>query len=161
MRFRIAIKHPNFRIYGLSQLIDYGEYQEFFSSHHAFARPIPIVIQHMVSRMEINLMDNLTSFRPIDAEPQLMMERQVKSIEDFLIFRPINNAKEIIVPDYQVQDLLQMIIAKQDPKQAELRENKRKEWRKFQREINQAERIDVENVLDNRSDIVAQLVCVR
>lgn len=160
MRFRFAIKHPNYRIYGLSQLVDFAEYQEFYGNHR-FDRPAPLVINHMVSRAESRLIDDLSKFNPVDCEPQLNMESKIKSIEDFMIFRPIDKAKEIIVPDFQINDLLKMIIEKQDPKQAEIREKKRKEWRKFQREINEAQTINVEEVIDNRSDIVAQLVCVR
>jgi len=160
MRFRLAIKHPNFRIYGLGDLMDYGEYAEF--KDNVYRQYPPVHIKYMASRMDIHVYDNLSNMNPIDCEPQFnIKETQVKSIEDFMIFRPINKANEIIVPDFQVRELLDLILKKQDPKQAEIRENKRKEWRKFTRQVNDAETISVEQNLDNRNDIVAQLICIR
>ncbi len=160
MRFRLAIKHPTYRIYGLGDLMDYGDFAEF--KDNVYRKYPPVHIKHMVSRMDVHVFDDLSKFNPIDCEPQFNMRKeQVKSIEDFMIFRPINKATEIIVPEFEIKDLMDMIIQKQDPKQAEIREKRRKEWRKFSRAINEANTFSVEQELDNRNDIVAQLVCIR
>lgn len=163
MRFRIALRHVGLRIYGLSQMIGYAEFRDLYSSDNMMGRPTPpIHIQYMASRMEINIIDNsMQNFYPVDAQPSIMINQQRKSIEDFMMFRPIGKANEIVVAEYDVAELLDMIKNKQDPKQAEIREKKRKEWRKFQREINQeGASIQYEQQIDNRNNIVAQLITI-
>lgn len=160
LRCRFAFKHPNFRIYGLSNLINYAEFYDSYSQDKGIFRQLPpLVIQYMASRMEIILYENFKNFQPIDAQPSIITEEK-KNIEDFMIFRPIGNTKELIVTPQQVPELLDLIIAKQDPKQKEIREKKRKEWRKFAREINETQAISIEEEIDPRKNIVAQLITV-
>lgn len=92
-------------------------------------------------------MPAMSAFNPVDAEPRLLLT-EVRSIEDFKIFRPLAKKKEIIVPRESVSELLERIHQLQDPKQAELREKRRKEFRKFNREVNEYELA---------TDIVAQI----
>lgn len=164
MRFRIAIRNVNYRIYGISKLIPYEEFREVYVGDNPRYQGMtpPIHIQYMASRMEINIMDNdMDKFHPIDALPSVVINKKRKSLEDFMMFRPIAKSNEIIVADYEVGQLLDMIKNKQDPKQAELRERKRKEWRKFQREINsQGMSIEYEQQIYNRNNIVAQLITI-
>jgi len=158
---RFAFKHPNFRIYGISQSVDLAMYWDNTFHHKNPFATLPVIdINYMASRMEVVLYDDLTKFEPIDATPSFnTMER--KNIEDFMIFRPIGNAKEIIIAEPEVSGLLDMILKKQDPKQEEIREKKRKEWRRFISKINEeGMRIDYEKIEDNRNNIVAQLITV-
>lgn len=157
---RLALKHPKFNIYGISQTSDYNQYLEM--NRNYYGECPPIVIQHMASRMQLNLMDNLSQFNPVDCEPQVNPPNmEVRDIEDFLIFRPINKSKEIIIPESSAIELLDEIIKKQDPKQKEIRNKKRREWIKFTKEINQAEAVYSEKRINDRDDILAQIVCVR
>jgi hypothetical protein len=159
MRFRVAIKHPHYRVYGLSDLLPFDQYYEVLSSQNPFKELPFINIMHMASRMEINLMDNLSNFNPVDCVPSFT-EMERKSIEEFSIFRPIAKQNEFVIPKHSVPELLGMIVDLQKPIQADIREKRRKEWRRFAREINQAERIDYEQIQDNREEIVAQLITV-
>jgi len=159
MNFRFALKHPNFRMYGISQMIPYYDFYDVYQRKDGFSSLPPIIIVHMVSRMEINLYDDLSKMQPIDALPTFV-ENEKKDIEDFMIFRPIGKSQEIIVSPQEVPELLNMIIKKQSPKQAELREKKRKAWRKFAREVNEAQVINYDKIEDNRNDIIAQLIAV-
>ena len=113
----------------------------------------------MASRFEINLCDNFSKFVPIDTQPSFVTS-DINNIEDFNIFRPIGKVNEIIVSKQETPCLLEMILKNQDPKQKEIREKKRKAWRKFSKEINNEKIISYENIVDNRSNIVAQLVNV-
>lgn len=155
MRFRIAIRNVNYRIYGISQLIPYEEFREVYTGDNYNGNTPPIYIQYMASRMEINIMDDLSKFEPVDALPSVIINKQRKNIEDFMMFRPIGKANEIIVSDYEVKELMDMITKKQDPKQAEIRERKRKEWRKFTQEVNEVASIQYEKEIDN-----AQLITI-
>lgn len=160
MCIRIAIKHPDMRIYGISDLYNFTDFHDGFSRPYLGNGP-QINIRYMVSRMEIRVMDNLSAFNPIDATPQLNIQEKIKSIEDFMIFRPLDKAKELIVAPHEVNELMDMILKNQDPKQKEIREKKRKEWWQFTREINEGTIVNLEERIEPRNDIVAQLVCVR
>lgn len=143
-------------------MINYADFRDTYGSDMMYGRPTPpIHIQYMASRMEINIIDNnFNAFSPVDAQPSIMINQQRRNIEDFLMFRPIAKANEIIVADYEVSQLLEMITKKQDPKQAEIRYKKRKEWRKFTREINDGASVQYEQQIDNRNNIVAQLITI-
>lgn len=160
LNYRFAFKHPNYRIYGLTNLIKYDNFYDAYM-HGQFVNELPpLTIQYMASRMEIRLLDNLTKFQPVDCVPNLSINEQIKSIEDFMIFRPIAKEGEIIVAPETVPELLDLIIKKQDPKQKELRELKRKQWRQFTREINEGTVVNFEQEFDPRKNIVAQLITV-
>ena len=157
---RFTFKNPNCRIYGLSNLVSYADYFDSYKDGQFYRQIPPLIIQYMASRMEINIFDNLAKFRSVDTLPNIVEEIQKKDIEDFNIFRPIGNIKELIVTPQSVPELLDLIIQKQDPKQKEIREEKCKKWRKFAREINQAEMIKIEEEIDPRKNIVAQLITI-
>lgn len=143
-------------------MIDYVTFRDVYQGDGYGQATPPVTIQYMASRMEINIIDNkFDAFQPVDAQPCVIINQQRRNIEDFMMFRPIGKVNEIIVADYEVKELMEMITKKQDPKQAEIREKKRKEWRKFQREINQEGlRVDYEQQIDNRNSIVAQLITI-
>jgi len=164
---RMAFRNTGYNIYGISNPISREEcldMKSMFINGHPRSDLVfnyfpPLTINYMASRMHVELREHSMEFMPIDATPAFET-REVKSIEDFQIFRPIGNPKELIVTPDSVPELLELIMKKQDPKQFEIREKKRKEWRKFTREINQAESISVEERIDPASSIVAQLITI-
>ena len=133
-RVRIALRHPDLRLYGVSAAIDYYGLDSQRRLSMAGPQDLVIPIQHMASKMEIHCMDNLSNFHAIDAEPSFITNAP-RSIEDYKIFRSIRQAEQqIIVPQHSVPELLEQILKMQDPKQKEIRENRRREIRKFMRE---------------------------
>jgi hypothetical protein len=158
MNYRFALKHPSFRIYGITEPVRFDSYYDgLIQSGNPFG-DLPIInVRFMASRLDIRLNDDLSKFTPIDTQPSFI-EYKEKSIEDFMIFRPIGKANEIILVEQEVPELLDLILKKQSPQQAEIREKKRKEWRKFTTEINGCSIIDYEKIEDNRNNIVAQLI---
>lgn len=146
---RIAIKHPGLRLYGLSNKVDHRMTERNLLSHDS---GLEVMIER-ISAGDLQVITHIgaspvmSEFNPVDAEPHLSMT-EPRSIDDFKIFRPLAKEKEIIVPRETVGELLQRIHLLQDPKQEELREKRRKEFRKFNREVNEYELA---------TDIVAQI----
>ena len=90
---------------------------DFFRAHSdpRIVEALTFQIVHMAGHMTIQAMMNPMAFKPIDAKPQIIMATP-KNIEDFDIFAtPLVRTKEIIVAEPSVADLLEQIIAKQDP----------------------------------------------
>lgn len=132
---RLALKHPHFKMYGLSEMVDINRSNPMNPYH----QEMRLVMRQMASELVVRLMDNFSKFQAIDAEP-LFIQEEIRSIEDCRIFRPIRQAEQqIIVPKHSVPELLDQILKLQDPKQYEIREKKRKEIRRFMREATDIE----------------------
>jgi hypothetical protein len=154
MRFRVALKHPQYKMYGISHPCSY-DYQRSMNDMAWQALP-EIPMNHMVSEMRINIMDNLANFKPIDAEPQII-HNEIKSIEDMKLFKPINHSKDIVIAPANVNELLESVLKQQDSKQMEIREKKRKEWNRFQGQMIEDYEKYKEQLNEN-NDIVAQII---
>lgn len=145
---RIAIKHPQLKLYGLSSEIDHRMMERDLGARSS---GLEVEIGHLSGGIDVIThvggMPPMAEFNPVDAEPRILFA-EPKSIDDFKIFRPLAKEKEIIVPRESVSELLLRINMLQDPKQAEIREKKQKEFRKFNREVNE---------YNLATDIVAQI----
>lgn len=117
---RVALRHQSMRMYGISESI----YMDYFRYTRHTELP-PIRIQYMASDLTVNIMDDLSRFRPIDAMPQVD-EIERKSIEDFSIFAtPLVRTEEIIIEPETVAECLEIIKRIQKPEQDAIREKKR------------------------------------
>jgi hypothetical protein len=162
---RVAIRHPHFNIYGVSRPVSIFSLSQ---GDRCYGNPvslglfshIPVIIDHMASRFQVVMHDNLSAFQPIDAEPSIYSHAEVKNIEDFMIFKPLNKDKEIIIAPEDVGPILEKILQTQDPKQAEIRENKRKEFRKFVNTMNREgmSMLMEQPVVNPANKIVAQII---
>jgi hypothetical protein len=143
---QIAMKHPALKMYGLTQRIDYHgmadlEGMDMYSG-----------ISLKIARMETEMMidqpmmaigearaPDMRGFVPVDARPVVTMRGRTH-IDDFRIFRPLEQHTQIIVPEQNVDELLAKIHELQDPEQERIREDKRKrinrEMYKFNKEVN-------------------------
>lgn len=118
---RLALRHDVHRIYGLTNRVP----AHFLRIDQHMLGAIRFQVQYMASRLQVQIMDNLSHFRPIDACPQFITE--MKDIEDFKFFAaPLARTEEIIVDPADVGRLLEMIREAQSPRQAEIRERMRK-----------------------------------
>jgi hypothetical protein len=129
---QIALKHPQLSMYGLTEKVDYRRMEDI----EAMQRHSGMCLQ--VIRMETNMMidqpimmlqevvaPGMRGFVPVDARPSVTMKEQTH-IDDFRIFRPMAEHKQIIVPEQNVGELMAKIHELQTPEQDRIREDKRK-----------------------------------
>lgn len=98
---------------------------------------------------------NWSDFSPVDTRPDYV-EVDSQSMRNANIFRKIESANDIVVPEYSVQQLLDMALEMQAPKQREIRDKMRKQRESFAKE-------NVINIDDYRqeTDVVAQIMVAR
>lgn len=129
--FRTALHHPD-GLYGISMPVRLPGVMS--NNPEVYLENVSIPIVFMARDVKVHyIMDNLSGFQPIDAEPTFINE--IKNIEDFKIFRPVKTPEhEIIIPQDKVPELLDKILQMQDPKQKEIREKRRREIRDFMKQ---------------------------
>lgn len=155
MSMSVCIRHPRFQIYGISSPFEM-DYYRFDSMARMDTFPV-VQIRNMASNLQVIVQADFSTFQPIDARPELVTSEK-KHIDDFKIFRPLNAIQEIVVAQPSVKDLLDKIVAQQDPKQAEIREKRRKKARRFDRIM---EGIPLEEqIIKPSEEIVAQIVAI-
>jgi hypothetical protein len=128
-RIRLAIKHPDMGVVGLSEASDYEFLRRAqFGAH----RDLPVFhISHFSSAIMVH---NLRAprvedwnFQPVDSTPHLHLE-PAKDITDLILFTPAKvQAKEIIVAEREVSAILDELLQKQQPMQGEIRDRIRRE----------------------------------
>lgn len=118
MGIRIAMTHRDLKMRGITESVD--DYH-FFGDPLQFGRPLDFHVRYMANDLVVQMMDNLSMFRPIDAMPQFITTER-KSIDDFGIFAtPLVRTQELIVEPETVMELLEKIKAMQSPEQFEIR----------------------------------------
>jgi hypothetical protein len=120
-RARILMKHPEMRIYAMSDAMSY----DFFRQRDG--APVVFVCRHFVTEMVINDTFDLRMFGPIDARPQVVERHMLTEAEDrFKLFAPVlTRTEEIIVEPKTVQECLEHIRKLQAPELAAVRERNR------------------------------------
>lgn len=127
-RIRLAMRHPEMRCVAISQMNDYS----FMRKSDRLQREEwpTFIVNRFAGEMRIEYehsQNPYVNFQSVDCTPH-MIERQVKNIEDLILFTPARvQTKEIIVDEREVKDLLDEIMQRQQPKQAEIRERIRRE----------------------------------
>jgi hypothetical protein len=125
---RLAMKHERARLYAISAPVEYQYFHYMKTRYGSEPPPITFNIIHMSGSIQLHLPQSRpVSFMAIDATPTWSEDRVV-SFEDAIPFRPLNaEAPEIIVPPQSVPELMELVLKLQDPKQAEIRKNRRRE----------------------------------
>jgi hypothetical protein len=119
---QIAFQHPEYRIRGVSNRVRHWDAREMMG--FGGMRDGPRYMEtaaHLASDFVTHTatVAPFSTFRPIDAEPQLMDTRQLMSQN--MVFAPnLARTQEIIVPEHSVDDLLNMMLEKQADNRAEL-----------------------------------------
>jgi hypothetical protein len=139
---RIALKHPGLKLYAITNRTD-CRHLRMIVHDPAGGNPFDVFelhVEHLACEIRVinyATHDNFANFRPIDATPRFEMDTHTKerSLDDFKIFRALPKEKEIIIKPESVGELLAKIQSMQDPFQEELREKRRKEFRKMEREV--------------------------
>ncbi len=159
MCIQMALKHPGLNMYGLTEKLDYhrmGEMEDM-QRHSGIALQIirmetDMQIQQPMMMMQEVVAPDMSGFVPVDARPSVVFKEKTH-IDDFRIFRPLAQHKQIIVPEQSVSELMARIHEMQSPEQDRIREEKQKRLR---RELHKAN-VDA-NSFDINTNIVAQIV---
>lgn len=135
---------------------------ELFHSYreHGYPKHIEFHVAHVAPNfnMRIMTMESTASFRPIDARPEMIESKDV-SLEDLAIFKPVNVSEdfEIYLNKKDESEILDLLLQKQDPKQKEIRENRRhRAWKEKQSPATET----ANQGYDPYGDISRQLVVV-
>jgi hypothetical protein len=163
-RYQFAFSHPQYRFWGLSEPVDMRDaiMAVTIDGRRSGYNMPPIVIRHMASDLRIETRDATydSMFMPIDATPGIEQVHTI-SMADMDIFRIIGDAKEILVPEPNVSELLSQIIEKQAPYQKELREKRRRNYRKFQQQVDELTRgMKNPEPPEPKKELVAQIISV-
>lgn len=114
MRVRLAARHQDFRIYGVSSYVSVDRF-----SYDRKNGPLIFEFKYMASDLRVQLNEMDFAFRPVDARPQIVT---VRSIDDMNIFAaPLARTEEIIVDPQDVMAMLEQIKRMQAPGQADIR----------------------------------------
>lgn len=161
---QIAVKHPKLQIYGLGNIDNSFRYEGPGNIHstYSYLENYPITINWMSFKLEIHMQSygyEFDRFTPVNTKP-VYENYEIKDIQDFRLFTPIDTGKEIIVMKKNVPIMLKEILKYQEPKQAELRENKRKEIRQLLRNAPGVKLEHRMNTLKVEDEQVASLIAV-
>ena len=158
MCMQIALKHPGLAMYGLTDKVDYHDFEHApamdrysgISMNVIRMETSMMILQPTIAFEEVRALD-MSGFVPVDARPSVILQEQTH-IDDFRIFRPLAQQSQIIVPEQNVDELLAKIHELQSPEQDRIREDKKKKMRRELHRCNQDE-----NSYDISTNIVAQV----
>ncbi len=119
-RGRIVMRHQDFHMHGCSNFVDI----DFFGPQYGdqWNRMI-FPVQWMTSGDVLvqRIMDDFSSFNPVDMQPQVLSHSEIENIEDMALFAgvPLARTKEIVVDPATVADMMQEILKMQSPARKE------------------------------------------
>ena len=121
----LIMKHEAYRMYGVSHSIEHN----FFRMHDmaAYRGDVIFHIKYMASRVEVIHHADMGNYRAVSMKPMIStLDVSRKSIEDFNLFTPLTDTREILIEPKDVNECLERILKLQSPKQQELRQAKRR-----------------------------------
>jgi hypothetical protein len=124
-RYRLAMKHEQMKLYAISNHI---ELRNTYLNEPWHMSEVPaFVVKHVAANFQVvQMIDDLSCFQPIDAQPQYV-DTPIRGIEDYNIFAPLGKLEQVLVDkaDMSVVDHLEAIKKLQSNTQRELREKER------------------------------------
>lgn len=112
-RIRIAMKHEGMALYGMSRWTEF-DYERFAYE----PRDYPMIVMQAMGR-EVFIQEHgrvELNFQAIDAKPCFVADRKVTRLEDLAHFAaPLVRSREIIIPEENVDELLEKILKLQQP----------------------------------------------
>lgn len=138
---RFIIKHPNYHVYGISEMAELAYRDLRLNSQdfggNPFVMPGVELPFQLCSELIINYADPEAfhaRFDLIDAEPTIVTHEPT-SIEDMKLFPPqiVPVENQIIVDPHNVPKLLDIVLEHQSPQQKEIRERLRRQRRRDER----------------------------
>lgn len=124
----LAIKHPSLRVHGYSDMLDFNHRVMGERSHDVrkyLERRQFIFNMQLAEQVQLHVMGE-PHFKGVDATPTYT-ESKIKSLEDLAYFQAMPKPEsDIILPPPSFDEILQMALDHQAPKQKELREKARR-----------------------------------
>lgn len=119
---RLLLRHAAMKLYGVTHGVDE---MIFASRDERWLKEMMLSVQYLVNDMKVNVQLNPSLnpsyFEPIDATPRMI--ESPRSIEDFGLFKTVaRDAPEIYLAEASLEEVLEYALKKQEPKQAEIRE---------------------------------------
>ena len=116
-RHMLAMEHTGYNIRGLAEA--FGENVEMYGSFRGEHLTQPLVFNVTAMGRDVVMMQHtspidFSNFKPIDATPTMRGPFQQK-MSDFDIFAYVEKAPELIIPEENVDQLLQRILDLQQP----------------------------------------------
>lgn len=129
---RLALRHEKLRLYALTNGIELT--MDMIHRLHTMDRPDATFLCFEVITMGgegqmVTVMGEMpkTVFMPVDTFPEYSTGYSRNYLKDMCIFRTIpTEAPELVVAPEKVHEILDLLLKAQDPKQAEIREKKRR-----------------------------------
>jgi hypothetical protein len=119
----IAMRNERAGMSGITAPMTF-EYQRYAHNHYDVRPTLPV---HLMGR-KIEIMHTMgnhwDNFRPIDALPQFVPNREIRALEDFVHFAPaLARTQQLIVPEDSVEELMARILKmQQGPRIERIRE---------------------------------------
>lgn len=153
--FRLAMKHEKAGVYAISSptIINMDTIMRNGSCAPDW---LHFNICHMSNDFRVRILPMpQVAFQAFDAIPQFEDTKEF-SFEEFVPFKPLNSeAPEIFLDKKTAAELIDLAIKKQEPKQAQIREeNRKRKWRE-----KEGANEDYEGY-DAARDIKAQIMCI-
>jgi hypothetical protein len=114
MQMSMALRNERAGMSGITAPMNW-EYERYAMDYGH--RGMPALPVHLMGR-RIEVMHTMgnhwDNFRPIDAQPQFMPNREIRSMDDLVHFAPAHTrTKQLIVPEDTVDDLMERILKMQ------------------------------------------------
>lgn len=130
-RVGIAIHHKELDTYGVSDMMDFDYMRRRigqYNSMQEMLRMQPLVFgMQMAQQVQVHMMmQESPRYMPVDATP-MRMEESLENLEDLALFHSMPKPeKDIILPPPSFDEIMQLALEHQAPKQKELREKARR-----------------------------------
>lgn len=118
---RIAMHHQGMNLRALTEVTEF-DYMHAAHDWNDYLRGVVLHCGMMGREINIHMHGEVSpsAFQPIDATPQVFMERRIVKIEDLAHFAaPLVRSQEIILPEENVPELLERILKLQQPARTE------------------------------------------
>lgn len=125
---RLAMRHEGVRVRGISETQGWDYMREQYGRD-----AMPSIRADLASDFFVTILEPLSAFMPIDAQPQPRPFGVATHFEDFAHFAPaLSRSREIILPEETVPELLERILMLQQPARTErIRREVRDERERF------------------------------
>lgn len=141
---RIAMKHPGIRQYAMAEYecdrnfmvsISSGSHERF----HEALKKMRFYVKYMAPSVQFHIVGVAAPFKTFRTLSDGVIDTNFSSsqrlnLEDMIQFRTSDPTKDIYVPEHNVDDLLKLLLEKQEPAQAEIRAQKMRDQDRARRD---------------------------
>lgn len=128
---QFILRHEQAKLHAITAPLNFRMMEMVRGGSEEYLRALQLNVVCMGSEVRVQVLHQSSSFRlqdfsAVDCTPQ--MSNEEVNLSELKIFRPIStSAPEIIIPTASVDEMMELVLKLQDPKQAEIRDRFRKE----------------------------------